>query len=288
MSPFLNLFTDISTPVRIASILLLAVAAHFTVKLIRWIGERLILHEPVDRSKLVQKRPKVATLTTIIVSALTFAIYFTAIGFILRELGVNLTTYVASASVIGLAVGFGLQGFVQDVVVGLTLIFTDVLNVGDMVDLSGQTGRVQRVGLRFTTLTNFLEQSVNVPNRNITQINRYRRGYVRAYVDVQVPAGTDAKGIMDHVTQLGRGMRDQYPAIILSDPEPMAVRPAENPSWEFVRIKFKLWPGQGALIETAFRQRVLHAMKGMDAAYADWMITVTYRARERRPPSNVA
>ncbi|MBW3672076.1 MAG: hypothetical protein KY432_10455, partial [Acidobacteria bacterium] len=57
---------------------------------------------------------------TIIVSALTFAIYFVAVGYMLGELGVDLTAYVASASVIGLAVGFGLQGFVQDVVVGLT------------------------------------------------------------------------------------------------------------------------------------------------------------------------
>ena len=89
---------------------------------------------------------------------------------ILQEIGVPLRTYFASASVIGLAVGFGLQGFVQDVIIGLTLIFSDVINVGDMVDLSGQSGRVVRIGLRFTTLVNVLGQEVNVSNRNIVQI----------------------------------------------------------------------------------------------------------------------
>lgn len=266
-----------STATRVAAILVLAIAAHFVVRLIRWAGERIILHEPVDRSKLQRKRPKLATLTTLVVSALTFAIYFTAIGLVVREVGFNLTTYLASASVIGLAVGFGSQGFVQDVVVGLTLIFSDVLNVGDVVDVSGQTGRVQRVGLRFTTLVNFLEQSVNVPNRNITQINRYRRGHVRAFVDVQVPSSADPAAIEEQVTRLAHGMREQFPAIILAAPEPMGVRTVEAGSFRYVRIKFRIWPGQGTLIETGFRQRVLSLLKVTYPDYADWMITVTYR-----------
>lgn len=281
MGNLFDLLSGPSTLLRIVAILLLAVAAHLAVRLIRWIGERLIMHEPVDRSKLLRSRPKVATLTTIFVSAVTFTIYFAAIGVMLNELGVNLTTYIASASVIGLAVGFGLQGFVQDIVVGLTLIFSDVLNVGDMVDLSGQTGRVHRVGLRFTTLGNFLEQSVNIPNRNITQINRYRRGYVRAFVDVQIPQQADASAVKEQVEQLAFGMREQFPDIVLSEPEPLGIRSVERGSWQYVRVKFKLWPGQGALIETGYKQRVLNALKASHGDYADWMVTVTYRARER-------
>lgn len=288
MSSLLDVLAGSSTVARVGIILLLAAAAHFLVRLIRWSAERIILAEPVSRTKMVERRPKVATLTTIVVSALTFTIYFSGIGLVLAELGVNLTAYVASASVIGLAVGFGSQGFVQDVVVGLTLIFSDVLNVGDMVDLSGQTGRVQRVGLRFTTLTNFLDQSVNVPNRNIAQINRYRRGYVRAYVDVQLPDGEDETELPDMVMQLANGMRSQFPAIILDEPESMGVRSTADGSWKYVRIKFKLWPGQGALIENTFRQRVLTAMRGRHADYADWMVAVTYRARDARPASDVA
>lgn len=279
MRNLFELVSSSSTLLRIVAILMLAVAAHLAVRLVRWIGERMILHEPVDRSKLLRRRPKVATLTTIFVSALTFTIYFAAIGVVLRELDVNLTTYIASASVIGLAVGFGSQGFVQDIVVGLTLIFSDVLNVGDMVDVSGQTGRVERVGLRFTTINNFLQQSVNVPNRSITQINRYRRGYVRAFVDVQIPPQADPSTIRNEIERLAIGMREQFPDIILSDPEPLGVRSVERGSWQYVRIKFRLWPGQGALIEAGYKQRVLNALKARHADYADWMVTVTYRGR---------
>lgn len=269
---------DLSPELRVLAIILIAVGAHFVVRGLRWISERSTVQRGGDRDQLWRERPKFATLTTIVVSALTFAIYFAAIGLILSELGVDLTTYVASASVIGLAVGFGLQGFVQDVVVGLTLIFTDVLTIGDMVDISGQTGRVQRIGLRFTTLINFLDQKVNVPNRNVAQINRYRKGYVRAYVDVQVPEGAHVEEFAATTQRLAQGMRQQFPAVILADPESMGTKSAEAGNWRYVRIKFKLWPGQGSIIETIFKQRLLSTVKATFPEYADWMVAITYRA----------
>lgn len=273
-----DLIAQLSPELRVAAIVLVAIAAHFSVRGLRWLSERFIRQGTANRAELWRQRPKFATIATILVSAATFAIYFLAIGLILQELGVDLTAYIASASVIGLAVGFGLQGFVQDVVVGLTLIFTDVLNIGDVVDISGQTGRVQHVGLRFTTLLNFHDQKVNIPNRNVTQINRYRRGYVRAYVDVQIPPGAAVDEIAETVSQIAQGMRRQFPAVILADPESMGVRLAEGGSWRYARMKFRIWPGQSALIENTYRQRVLSAMRSRYAEYADWMVTVTYRA----------
>lgn len=278
MSDAFEFFGGLPPIVRIAAIFLIAVAIHSLVKVIRGASERVMAHGPSNRRELWRHYPRFATLTTIIVSALTFTIYFVAIGFILNQLGVDLTAYLASASVIGLAVGFGSQGFVQDVVVGLTLIFSDVLNVGDIVDISGQTGRVQHVGLRFTTIVNLLDQRVSIPNRNIALISKYRKGYVRAYVDVQVPEGELSDGTSDMLANLAAGMRQQFPSIIMADPEMMGLRTAKPGGWRYVRIKFRIWPGQGTLIETGFRQRVLAAMKKEHPDYADWMVSVTYRA----------
>jgi Ca2+/Na+ antiporter len=67
------------------------------------------------------------------VSAVIFSIYFFGFGLVLQELGVNLTAYLASATVIGLAISFGSKGLVQDIVIGLTLIFSDAMEVGDLV-----------------------------------------------------------------------------------------------------------------------------------------------------------
>ena len=223
------------------------------------------------------RHPKVATLLSLLFSTATFVVWFVAVGVTLDAFGVEPTTYFASATVIGLAVGFGSQGLVQDVVIGLTLIFTDALDVGDTVEVSGQVGRVDRVGLRFTVLTNFLGQTVYIPNRNIAVVGRYRRGVVRAYVDVQVPDGADADELSGRLQELAEGFRSQHPAAILSDPELVGVRTAEGGGWRYVRLKLRLWPGQQPLVETVFRQRVLALMKARDEKYADWMVAVTYR-----------
>jgi len=267
--------------IRIIVILLLAVLSHFIVKGIRrlsqWLLTAKIKTDVSTKEILTHQYPKFATITTILVSAITFIIYFFAIGLILKELKIPLTTYLASASVIGLAIGFGLQGFVQDVVIGLTLIFTDALNIGDMVELSGQMGKVESIGLRFTTLVNLQGQEIYIPNRNIGMIGRFRRGVIRAYVDIQLPEQIDEEKVVEEVQTIAKGMYQQHKSIILSQPELFGIKEAKPAQWRYLRLKFRIWPGQGALIETAFKQRVIAAMKQIYPEYADWMVIVTYR-----------
>jgi len=276
----MDLIREMTLGSRIALIAVLAVAAHVLVLLVRGLGTWVLAPDTAGPSALARRRPKLASVTTLVVSTVTFVIYFGAVGLILGELGISLTTYFASATVIGLAIGFGSQGLVQDIVIGLTLIFSDVLDVGDVADIGGQTGRVQSIGLRFTVLRTLVDQRVFVPNRNITQINRYRNGYVRVYVDVQLPGGVPEDEVRAEVEGLADGMFSQHGDIILAAPETFGVRDAGPGRWRYLRLKFKIWPGQGALIETTFRQRVLAALRRRSEGYADWMVVVTYRARE--------
>jgi small conductance mechanosensitive channel len=272
---------SLPTSVRIVVIVLLAILAHFTVQgLKRLSGWMLTLKLETDAATteiFTRRYPKIATVTTILVSGLNFTIYFMAIGLILREFKVSLTAYLASASVIGLAVGFGLQGFVQDVVIGLTLIFSDALNIEDVVELSGQVGRVENIGLRFTTLVNLHGQQIYVPNRNITMISRFRRGAIRGYVDIQFPDEIEEKTATEAVKSIATGLYNQQKSIILEKPELFGVKEAKGGNWRYLRVKFRLWPGQSAIIETTFKQRVIDFMKKLYPNYADWMITIAYR-----------
>jgi moderate conductance mechanosensitive channel len=269
---------DLPLVLRLAAILLLMVGAHLAVLALRRFGNWYLLRHAPSGEAPFRRRSKVVGITTIVVSASTFVVYFAGIGWALSEMGVPLTAYFASASVIGLAVGFGSQGLVQDVVIGLTLIFSDVLNVGDVVDISGQTGRVVSIGLRFTVMVNLLDQHVYVPNRNIVQINRYRRGHVRAYVDLQLPAGMDEARLRALVEPIAAGMHAQHRRLILAPPEVMRVRDADPGPWRFLRLKFRIWPGQGPLVENGFVRRALAALRQEEPDYADWMVTVSYRA----------
>jgi small conductance mechanosensitive channel len=277
----LNILADINPFLRILLVIVLAVAAIFIVKAIRRLSQYLLTmkidsKEP-SQEILTRRYPKLATIITIFVSAVTFTIYFVTVGMILREFKISLTTYFASATVIGLAVGFGLQGFVQDVVIGLTLIFTDALTIGEMVKLGDEIGKVDSIGLRFTVLINLHGQRIIIPNRNIATISQFRGGCIRAYVDIQLPQEINEKEMSPAIQSICKGMYNQHRSIILAMPEIFGIKDVEYGQWRYLRIKFKLWPGQIKIIEETFKERVVQLLKKSDADFASWMITVTYK-----------
>jgi len=272
-----------STGMRILFVVVVTLLVHVVVRTVRKVSEWLVVEGRARKGPLgaVTQVPKFVTVTRLAVSTVTFVIYFVALGLILEEFGVNLTAYLASASVLGLAISFGSQGLVQDVVIGLTLIFWDAMDVNDMVEIAGTVtviGRVEEIGLRFTKLVNFYNQKVFIPNRTIANVSRFPLGGLDAYADPQVPPGADPQKAAQIVENIAVGMWAQFGAIILSEPVVGSVEAAHGGSWNFVRVHFKIWPGQGNLIESTFRQQVVKAMKVLDPNYAEWQVPVTYRA----------
>jgi small conductance mechanosensitive channel len=274
-----------SLPLRILLILALTLVVHVSVKCIRGLSEWLILrgHAQKGTFGVAAQKPKVITVTRLIVSGVIFVIYFIAIGLVLQEFGFSLTAYLASASVVGLAISFGSQGLVQDIVIGLTLIFWDAMDVGDMVEIAGITtpnviGRVQEIGMRFTKVLNFYNQVVFVPNRTIANVSRFPHGAIDAYADVQIPLGVDQPHTVQAIQSIAVGMWSQFGAIILCEPVIGKAETTQGGGWSFVRAHFKIWPGQGSLIEVTFRQEVIRAMRVHDPTYADWQVAVTYRS----------
>jgi small conductance mechanosensitive channel len=281
-----------STGERLLLIIAVAAFIHVMVKAIRFISEWLVTKSHARQTPLgfVTQQPKFVTLIQLGANTVTSVIYFFAFGLVLEECGVNLTAYLASASIVGLAISFGSQGLVQDMVIGLTLIFSDAMDVGDMVEVVGSTtvvGRVVEVGLRFTKLVNYYNQIVFIPNRTIANVSRFPLGGVHAYADVQIPPGADSQKAGETIGNIARGMWGQFGAIILSEPVVGSVDTMAG-GWDFVRVQFKIWPGQGNLIETTFRQQVVSAMKAFQASYADWQVPVTYRAMTVSKPVKLA
>ena len=274
---------DSSTTTRLLLIVGLATFALVAVKVSRHISEWIIYkgHERRNPLGLVTQQPKFITVTRLCVSGLTFFVYFFAVGLILQELfDIKLAHYLASASILGLAISFGSQGLVQDIVSGLTLIFCDAMDVGDLVEIAGTatvSGRVEKIGLRFTKLINFYNQQVMIPNRTIANVSRFPAGGVDVYGDVQLPACSGSPKAVPIIENLAREMQGQFGGVILSEPilDRTALTPGEDGG--YLRVHFKIWPGQGALIETTFRQRVVSALKTIDPNYADWQVPVTYR-----------
>lgn len=278
---------DLTVWERALLVLAVAIIAHVLVYVVRLSSKRAMAS---NVSNHISKWRTFVSLTT---SILIFVLYFGAGGFALSELGVSLKTYFASASIIGLAVAFGSQGLVQDVVSGLTVVFTDLFDIGDVVEISGQVGEVEKFGMRFTVLRNPMGAEVFVPNRSITNVISYPRGYVRCLVDVVLPKdAAQAVEVEKTVGLLAGSALEQFPGIARAEPE-IAGPFTTSAGKTYLRIKFRIWPGRGAPLEGVFRQDMLQALKSLVPDYADWMVSVNYevetfiaplRNRRRRAP----
>jgi len=280
MPEMLAFVTDLSTANRAVLVALVAVAAHLLVRLVRYLANHFMT---ANFSVHWTKTRSVASLT---ISTVIFVVYFSAFGFILQEFGVSLTAYLASASILGLAIGFGSQGIVQDVVTGLTVIFSDLFHVGDMVEISGQSGIVTSLGMRFTVLRNPFGAEVYIPNRTITNVIVYPRGYIRCLADVVLSSDDETMQRMtDAVRNIVSGTIDQFPGILRDQPELEEVQ-VTHAGKRFLRIKFRIWPGRGAPIETTFKQDVVQALKEIDDSFADWKVSINYEVQRRTPTSS--
>lgn len=237
---------------------------------------------PFAERRLSSRASKVATIVSLTSSIILFATYFVAFGLILREIGLSLKAYLTSASIIGLAIGFGSQGVVQDVVTGVTMVFADLFDVGDMVEISGQAGIVRNVGMRFTELENSFGARVLIPNRTIGNVLNYPKGYIRALVDVVLPAESElAQKVEAKVSEVVGDALEQYGRILLAAPS-IEGRVRTSSGKELLRVKFRVWPGRGAAIESGVRSELLSAIKSIVPKYEDWMVTVNYEIEKRR------
>lgn len=270
-----TLFSSLSYTWRIFAIIAIAIASHVAVLILKAIAMRLMTAMP-SRSFA-----KVRSILGLLTSISIFILYFAAAGIVLKQFGVSLTAYLASASVLGLAIGFGSQGLVQDVVTGLTLIFSDLVDVDDMVEISGQTGIVQTIGMRFLVLRNYLGAEVFFPNRTITNVINYPRRYVRCLVDVTLSREPELADQMEaRVQAIVADAAEQFSGLLITEPSSEG-RIKTQSGKAFLRIKFRIWPGRGTALETTVKQEIVQSLKELDSGYADWMVTVNYEVEKK-------
>lgn len=259
--PFLGTETG-----KILLILTIAILGHLLVLVVKYLYRTF-------SGKFEQKTtPKWKSVISLITSILVFTIYFAALGKILQEMGISLTTYIASASIIGLAVGFGSQGIVQDIISGITLVFSDLLDIGELVEIGGQTGYVESIGMRFIEIRNADNAKVFIPNRTISRVVNYSNGHIKYYFDIQTTADSEKNEQINKLIEtLARNTQKQFPSVFTKPFELISeLKTVENK--RITRIIFKIWPGRNSILDSSFKQELLAGIKQIEPNYADWMI----------------
>ncbi|GAA0494435.1 small-conductance mechanosensitive channel protein MscT [Salinibacillus aidingensis] len=151
------------------------------------LGKRLIssvMTKTSKKQRLSEARAK--TLEKLLKNIYGYVLIFILVITILGIFNIPVTPMLAGAGVIGLAVGFGAQGLVSDVVTGFFILLEKQIEVDDYVTMSGLSGIVEEVGLRTTQMRGFDGTLHYIPNRNISNVSNHSRGNMQALVDIGI------------------------------------------------------------------------------------------------------
>lgn len=165
-------------------VLVVVAAAYLIVRLARKAIQKVLRRREMGLVKLDERR--LGTVSVLLGNVVGYVVYFVMVLMVLAQLGFNLGPVLAGAGIIGLAVGFGAQNLVRDVISGLFIILEDQYAVGDDVAIGDFTGTVQEVGLRVTRIKRWTGEVHFIPNGSITQVTNFSKENSAAVVDVGI------------------------------------------------------------------------------------------------------
>jgi len=209
-----------------------------------------------------EKRAK--TLSGIIHTTLIVTIYAVALITIISELGIQIGPLLAGAGIAGLAVGFGAQSLVKDVINGFFLLLENQIRVGDVVEIAGIGGLVESVSLRTTSLRDQQGRLHIIPNGSISVVTNFTKDWSRALIEIGVAYKEDVDRVIALLQSVGEEMqKDPVFSNAVLEPLTMLGVDSFGESSVNLRMFFKTVPLKQWDVAREFRRRV---KKAFDAA----------------------
>ncbi|HEV2356031.1 MAG TPA: mechanosensitive ion channel family protein [bacterium] len=192
-------------------------------------------------------------------SAARYAIAFAALILMLGVVHVNITAILASAGIVSLALGFGAQYVIRDLLAGLFLLSEGIVQVGDVVRVDGDTGTVERVTLRTLQIRKFNGELLTIPNGAVSRIGNLSRGFGRAIVQVTVPYAADVGRALEVLRDVGREWAAAHPEELRGDPSVDGIVDFKD-TGVTVQLSVQVPPGRQFGAEAALRRRTLEVL----------------------------
>ena len=187
-------------------VLLIMVLTFIGLKVARLVTRRMFA-KFTSRAKDLEQQKKARTLGAVVRHAFTISILIIAAMMILKELGIEIGPILAGAGVLGLAVGFGAQHFVQDVISGFFILFEDQIRVNDVVQIAGKSGLVEKVNLRMTVLRDLAGNVHYVRNGQIDVVTNMTKEYSRYVFEIGVAYREDVDEVMEIIREVDADLR---------------------------------------------------------------------------------
>ena len=155
-----------------------------------------------DTGTRVERSGRARTLLPLLRTAFVVVVALILLLHTMSVMGLDLAPLLATAGVIGIAIGFGSQKLVQDVINGMFILFQDTISVGDVVEVGGHSGTVERMSVRTIELRDASGVVHTIPFSEITTVKNWARGFGYAELDVSVAYGEDVDEVMEVLRQI--------------------------------------------------------------------------------------
>ncbi|GFK93025.1 Moderate conductance mechanosensitive channel YbiO [Fundidesulfovibrio magnetotacticus] len=204
----------------------------------------------------------------------------------LSSLGVDIGPLIAGAGVVGLAIGFGAQTLVKDIISGVFFLVDDAFRVGDYVEAGTAKGTVEQISLRSMKLRHPRGMVFTIPYGGLKILQNYSRDYIISKLDFRVRYDADIEKIRKVIKRINKALMadEDIRKGMLSDIKSMGVRKMED-SAMILRIKFKTVPGHQFLVEKELYRRVQEGFRenGIEFAHRNVTVYLPPEARAGEP-----
>ena len=219
--------------------------------------ERSLRHRTDAAGLSVQRSARLRTLLPLLRNAVLVVLIAFVTMMVLSELGVDIGPLLAGAGVLGLAIGFGAQTMVQDVITGLFIVIEDQVHIGDVVDTGGHSGAVEGMTIRTMKLRDLAGTLHIVPFSQVTAIQNMTKDYAYYVFNVGVAYREDIDAVIDELKLLGQELRSdpEYGALMLDDIEVLGLDEFAD-SAVVVKARIKTLPIKQWTIGREFNRRM--------------------------------
>ena len=204
-----------------------------------------------------RREQRAKTMGSLLKSVITGVVFAMVTIMALSEVGLDVAPLIASAGILGVALGFGAQSLVKDFLSGIFMMFEDQYGVGDVIDAGEATGTVEGVGLRVTRLRDVNGTVWYVRNGEILRIGNMSQNWARTVLDVSVAYTEDLHRVKTVLAEVAHDLweDDDYKGKIIEEPEVWGVE-ALDPDSVRVRVTLKTAPLEQWEIAREMRQRI--------------------------------
>jgi small-conductance mechanosensitive channel len=252
---------------------IVSITLTITLALVIWEGINAAIHrhlERLSRDAKAAQSARVRTLLPMLRTVLLAIILIYVVLSVLTEIGVNVAPLIAGAGVVGIAVGFGSQRLVQDVITGIFLLLEDAVAVGDVVQLGGLGGVVEHLSIRSIKLRAVDGSLHIIPFSTVTSVTNQTRDFAFAVIDVNVDYGEDTDHVAKTLREIAAEMRkdQRWRPVIRDDLDVMGVDKLGD-SGVVIRVRLKTEPSQRWAVAREMNRRIKRRFDEMGIEFPD-------------------